>query len=159
MLLTSTYTSLQEKTTLPTYSPRHLVPRTYGISFPSSSNKLDSVVRLGSVLKPTMAGPVFRTLTGTARCLENSFLCLTYIVETLVVRDGTRLALATYYDTLYVFILFDIRDSGGFLTFHSVLSFSVSMTFGRLFLYKRLYCSGFSSSSLSFISSSSSFDL
>ena len=111
------------------------------------------------VLKPTRAGLVFRTLTGTARCLENSFLCLTYIVETLVVRDGTRLALATYYDTLYVSILFDMRDSGGFLTFHSVLSFSLSMTYGRLFLYKRLYCLCFPSSSLSFISSSSLFDL
>ena len=70
---------------------------------------------------------MFRTLTGTTRCLENSFLCLTYIAETLVVGDGTRLALATYYDTLYVSILFDMRDSGGFPTFHSYLSFSVSM--------------------------------
>ena len=35
---------------------------------------------LGDILlKPTTAGLVFRTLTGTARCLENSFLCLTYI--------------------------------------------------------------------------------
>ena len=55
------------------------------------------------------------------------FLCLTYIAETLVVGDGTTLALATYYDTLYVSILFDMRDSGGFPTFHSVLSYSVSM--------------------------------
>ena len=54
------------------------------------------------LLKPTKAGLVFRTLTGTTRRLENSFLCLTYIAETLVVGDGTRLALATYYDTLYV---------------------------------------------------------
>ena len=61
--------------------------------------------------------------------MENSFLCLTYIAETLVVGDGTRLALATYYDTHYVSILFDMRDSGGFPTFHSVLSFSVSLIF------------------------------
>jgi len=53
-------------------------------------------------LKPTTAGLVFRTLTGTTMCLENSFLCLTYIAETLVVGVGTRLALATYYNTLYV---------------------------------------------------------
>ena len=85
------------------------------------------------MLKPTMAGLVFRTLTGTTRCLENSFLCLTYIAETLVVRDGTRLALATYYDTLYVSILFDMRDSGGFPIFHSVLSFSVSMNLADYF--------------------------
>ena len=82
------------------------------------------------LLKPTMAGLVFRTLTETTRCLENSFLCFTYIAETLVLGDGTRLALVTYYDTLYVSILFDMRDSGGFPTFHSVLSFSVSMVFG-----------------------------
>ena len=79
------------------------------------------------MLKPTKAGLVFRTLTRTIRCLENSFLCLTYIAETLVFGDGTRLALATYSDTLYVSILFDIRDSGGFPTFHSILPFSVSM--------------------------------
>ena len=79
------------------------------------------------MLKPTTAGLVFRTLTGTTWCLENSFLCLTYIAETLVVGDGTRLVLATYYGTLYVSILFDMRDSGGFPTFHSLLSFSVSM--------------------------------
>ena len=70
---------------------------------------------------------MFRTLTGTTRCLENSFLYLTYIAETLVVGDRTRLALATYYDTLYVSILFDMRDSGGYPTFLSLLSFSVSM--------------------------------
>ena len=51
-----------------------------------------------------------------------------------------RLALATYNDTLYVSVLFDMRDSGGFLTSHSVLSFSVSTIFGRLCFYKRLYC-------------------
>ena len=49
-----------------------------------------------------MAGLVLRTLTGTTWCLDNSFLCLTHIAETLGVGDGTRLALATYYDTLYV---------------------------------------------------------
>ena len=79
------------------------------------------------VLKPTTASLVFRTLTRTHRCLENSFLCLTYIAETLVVWRWNKLALATYYDTLYVSRLFDVRDSGGFPTFHSVLSFSVSM--------------------------------
>jgi len=41
------------------------------------------------LLKPTTAGLVFRTLTGTTRCLENSFLCLTYIAETQDVGDGT----------------------------------------------------------------------
>lgn len=41
------------------------------------------------VLKPTTAGLVFRTLTRTTRRLENSFLCLTYIAETLDVGDGT----------------------------------------------------------------------
>src|ERR1700759_4572051 len=85
------------------------------------------------LLKPTTAGLVFRTLTGTTRCLEHSILCLTYIAETLVVRDRTRLALATYYDTLYVSILFDMRDSGGFPTFHSVLSFSVFMNLADYF--------------------------
>ena len=79
------------------------------------------------MLKLATAGLVFRILTGTTRCLENSFLCLTYIAETLVVGDGTRLALATYYNTLYVSILFDMRDSGGFPTFHLLLSFSVSI--------------------------------
>ena len=114
---------------------------------------------LSFLLKPTTAGLVFRTLTGTTRCLENSFLCLTYIAETLVIRDGTRLALATYNVTLYVSILFDMRDSGGFPTFHSLPSFSVSMISARLFLYKRPYSSCFFSSQLSFILSSSSFDL
>ena len=38
--------------------------------------------------------------------------------------DGTS---TRYYDILYVSRLFDMRDSGGFPTFHSVLSFSVSM--------------------------------
>ena len=53
-------------------------------------------------------------------------------------------ALATYYDTLYVSVLFDMRDSGEFPTFHhSVLSFSVSMIFDRLCLYKRPYGSRF----------------
>ena len=80
-----------------------------------------------TLLKPTTASLVFRTLTGTNRCLENSFLCLTYIAETLVVWRWNKLALATYYDTLYVSRLFDMRDSGGFHTFHSVLSVSVSM--------------------------------
>ena len=56
------------------------------------------------------------------------FLCLTYLAETLVVWRWNKLALATYYDTLYVSRLFDIRDSGGFPTCHSVLSVSVSMT-------------------------------
>jgi len=41
------------------------------------------------LLKPTTAGLLFRTLTGTTRCLENSFLCLTYIAETHDVGDGT----------------------------------------------------------------------
>ena len=86
---------------------------------------------------------VFRTLTGTTRCFENSFLCFTFTAETLVVGDGTRLALATYYDTLYVSSLFAMPDSGGFPTFHSVLSFFVSMVFGRLCLYKIPYCSCF----------------
>jgi len=40
-----------------------------------------------NVLKPATAGLVFRTLTGTTRCLEKSFLCLTYIAETLDVGD------------------------------------------------------------------------
>ena len=44
-----------------------------------------------------------------------------------MLEDGTRLALTTYYDTLYVFILFDMLDSGGFPAFHSLISFSVSM--------------------------------
>ena len=79
------------------------------------------------LLKPTTAGLVFRTLTGTRRCLENSFLCLTYIAETLDVWRWNKLALAKYYDTLYVSRLFDIRDSGVFPTFPPVLSFSVSM--------------------------------
>ena len=75
--------------------------------------------------------------------MENSFLCLIYIADTLDVWRWNKLALATYYDTLYVSRLFDMRDSGGFPTFHSVLSFSVSMIFGRLCLYKRPYCSLF----------------
>ena len=79
------------------------------------------------MLKPTTAGLVFCTLTGTNRCLENSFLCLTYIAETLDVWRWNKLALATYYDILYISRLFDMRDSGGFPTFHSVLSISVSM--------------------------------
>ena len=78
-------------------------------------------------LKPLTASLVFRALTGTTLCLENSFLCLTYIAETLDVWRWNKLALATYYDTLYVSILFDMRDSGGFPTFHLVLSISVSM--------------------------------
>ena len=41
------------------------------------------------MLKPTIADPVFPTLTGTTWRLENSFLCLTYIAETLDVGDGT----------------------------------------------------------------------
>ena len=69
------------------------------------------------MLKPTTAGLVFRTLTGTNRCLENSFLCLTYIPGTLDVWRWNKLALTTYYDTLYVSRLFDMRDSGGFPTF------------------------------------------
>ena len=73
-----------------------------------------------------------------------------HIAKTLVVRDGTRLALATYYDTLYVSILFDMRESGGFPTFHSVLSFSVFMVFGRLCFYKRQYCPRFFSINQSF---------
>ena len=76
---------------------------------------------------------MFRTLTGTTRCLEKSFLCLPYIAETLVVGDGTTLALATYSDTLYVSIFFDMRDSGGFPTFHLVLPFSVSMILANSF--------------------------
>ena len=79
------------------------------------------------LLKPTTASLVLRTLTRTNRCLENSFLCLTYIVETLDVWRWNKLALATYYDTLYVSRLFDMRDSGRLPTFHSVLSLSVSM--------------------------------
>jgi len=39
------------------------------------------------VLKPTRAGLVFRTLTGMTQCLENSFLRLTSIAETLDVGD------------------------------------------------------------------------
>ena len=117
------------------------------------------------MLKRTTAGLVFRTLTGTTRCLENSFLCVTFVAETLVVGDGTRLALAAYYDTLYVSFMFDMRDSGGFPTFHSVLSLFVSMVFGRLCLYKRPYCSCFFSTIKSFgfihsfLSFPSSFDL
>ena len=60
------------------------------------------------LLKPTMAGIVFRTFTGTTWRLENYFSCLTSMAETLAVGDGTRLALATYYDTLYVSVWFDL---------------------------------------------------
>ena len=78
-------------------------------------------------MKPTTAGFVLRTLTGTTSCLANYVLCLVYIVETLVVTDVTRLALATYNDTCYVSVFSEVRDSGGFPTFHSVLSYSGSM--------------------------------
>ena len=93
------------------------------------------------LLKPTTASLVFRTLTGTNRCLENPLLRLTHTAETPDVWRWNKLALATYYDILYVSRLFDMRDSGGFPTFHSVLFFSVSMIFGRLCLYKRPYYS------------------
>ena len=52
---------------------------------------------------------------------------MVYIVETLVVTDATRLALATYNETCYVSVLSEVRDGGGFPTFHSVLSYSGSM--------------------------------
>ena len=74
------------------------------------------------MLKPTTASLVFRTLTGTNRCLVNSFLCSTYIAETLDVWRWNKLALATYYDTLYVSRLFDMLDSGGFCYFSPELS-------------------------------------
>ena len=57
------------------------------------------------------------------QCLENSFLCLTHMAETLDVWRWNRLALATYYDILYVSRLFEIRDSGGFPTFHGPFPF------------------------------------
>ena len=41
--------------------------------------------------------------------------------------EQTSTSYIQYYDTLYVSRLVDIRDSGGFSTFHLVLSVSVSM--------------------------------
>ena len=43
---------------------------------------------MSTLLKPTTAGLVFRTLTRMTRRLESSFLRLTYIVEALDVGDG-----------------------------------------------------------------------
>ena len=89
------------------------------ISTPSAVVHVETYYCESSVSHSHWNQPVFGKLF--------SIICLTYIAETLDGWRWNKLALATYYDILYVFRLFDMRDSGGFPTFHSVLSISVSM--------------------------------
>ena len=57
-----------------------------------------------------------------------------------------KLALAINYDTQLVSVLFEVRDSGGFPTFPSVISFSVSLIFaGTLSIRNPIPCVSFRS--------------
>ena len=89
-----------------------------------------SLVLVQSYRGRSLIHPVFGKLFSTFDLYSGNTECSRW----------NRLALAAYYGTLYVSVLFEISHSGGFHTFHSVLSFSVSMIFGRLSLYGRPYC-------------------
>ena len=78
-----------------------------------------------SLLNPTTAGLVFHTLSLEPSAFRKLFSMFDLYSGNTGRWRWNKLALPTYYDTLYVSVLFDMRDSGGFLTFHSVLSFSV----------------------------------
>ena len=104
------------------------------ISTPSAVVHVETYYCESSVSHSHWNQPVFGKLFSIIR--------LTYIAETLDGWRWNKLALATYYDILYVSRLFDMRDSGGFPTCHSVLSISVSMTLADC-LYMRQYCSLF----------------